>query len=203
MSSELEELKSWRKRERARLVAARQAVEPATLEAWRVRMDDCLERRLPGLAAGVIGFCWPIKGEYDARHVVARLRSRGAVTALPVVVAPRTPLLFREWKPGDALAHGALDIPYPKDSREVIPDTVLLPMNGWDGEGYRLGYGGGFFDRTLASYSRRPFVIGVSYELARIETVKPQSWDIPVDCVLTERGLYRRAGDGRLAFEGA
>lgn len=203
MQTDLEALKAWRKQERARLVAAREAVDHATLAQWRERMDECLERRFPGLAKGVVGFCWPIKNEYDARYVAKRLRDRGAVTAMPVVVAPRTPLVFREWHPGVELAKGAMDIPYPKDSREVIPDWVLLPMNGWDGEGYRLGYGAGFFDRTLASYAKRPFVIGVTFELARMQTVKPQSWDIPVDCVLTERGLYRRGADGKLAFEGA
>ncbi len=202
MDSDWEALRLWRKQERARLVAAREAVEPSTLAGWRERMDDCLERRFPDLATGVLAFCWPIKGEYDARYVGKRLRDRGAVTAMPVVVAPRTPLVFREWHPGVELAIGAMDIPYPKDSREVVPDSVLLPMNGWDAEGYRLGYGAGFFDRTLASLAKRPLVIGVTFELARMETVHPQPWDIPVDCVLTERGLYRRGADGKLFFEG-
>jgi 5-formyltetrahydrofolate cyclo-ligase len=116
-------------------------------------------------------------------------------------VAPRQPLEFREWHPGVELATGPLDIPYPARSPVVVPDAVLLPMNGWDQAGYRLGYGGGFFDRTLASFSKKPAVIGVAYEIARMETIHPQSWDIPVDWVVTERGVYRRDGD-RLAFLG-
>jgi len=84
---------------------------------------------------------------------------------------------------------------------EVLPDTVLLPMNGWDAQGYRLGYGAGYFDRTLASLAVRPRVIGVTYEIARMETIHPQAWDIPADFVVTERGVYRRAPDGRLSFE--
>jgi 5,10-methenyltetrahydrofolate synthetase len=100
------------------------------------------------------------------------------------------------------LAEGAMKIPYPVDSREVIPDSVLLPMNGWDAQGYRLGYGAGFFDRTLASLPARPRVIGVTYELARMETIYPQAWDIPADFVVTEKGTYRRASDGWLVFEG-
>ena len=68
-----------------------------------------------------------------------------------------------------------------------------------DEAGYRLGYGGGFFDRTLASLARKPVVIGVSYELARIKTIRPQAWDIPMDWVVTERGTYRRDPEG-LAF---
>jgi 5,10-methenyltetrahydrofolate synthetase len=117
-------------------------------------------------------------------------------------VAPKQPLAFREWHPGVALATGPLDIPYPKDSPEVTPEAVLLPMNGWDAQGYRLGYGGGFFDRTLAALAKKPIVIGVTYELARMETIQPQPWDIPMDYVVTERGVYRRDPEG-LAFLGA
>ena len=83
-------------------------------------------------------------------------------------MAPKTPLVFREWHPGVELAEGALKIPYPVNSRELEPKAVLLPMNGWDAQGYRLGYGAGFFDRTLASLKEKPLVIGVSYEMARI-----------------------------------
>ncbi|HUK05319.1 MAG TPA: 5-formyltetrahydrofolate cyclo-ligase [Burkholderiales bacterium] len=197
-----DQVKAWRKSERSRLIAARAALDAATLEAHRLRMDAHLERAFPGLASSKLAFCWPIKGEYDARHLARTLRERGALTALPVVVAPRQPLVFREWHPGVRLAKGPLDIPYPADSAEVVPNAVLLPMNGWDPAGYRLGYGGGFFDRTLAALAKRPAVIGVTYEIARIETIHPQSWDIPVDWVVTERGVYRRDGS-KLAFLGA
>ena len=196
-----DQLKAWRKTERNRLIAAREALDAATLERFRLRIDAHLERAFPGLAAAKLAFCWPIRGEYDARHLARTLRERGALTALPVVVAPRQPLVFREWHPGVRLARGPLDIPYPADSPAVVPDAVLLPMNGWDEKGYRLGYGAGFFDRTLVNFSRKPAVIGVSYELARMETIHPQSWDIPVDWVVTERGVYRRDAEG-LAFLG-
>ena len=151
---------------------------------------------------GALAFCWPIKNEYDARHLAKTLRERGALTALPVVVAPKQPLAFREWHPGVELAIGPLDIPYPVNSPRVIPEAVLVPMNGWDSKGYRLGYGGAFFDRTLASLEKKPVVIGVSYEFARLDTIHPQPWDIPMDYVVTERGVYRRDPDG-LAFLGA
>jgi 5-formyltetrahydrofolate cyclo-ligase len=194
-------LKAWRRSERERLLAARAAITPEVLDGWRRRIDGFLERSFPGLARCRLAFCWPIKGEYDARHLARTLRSRGALTALPVVVAPRTPLIFREWHPGIELAKGALDIPYPANSPQVTPEAVLLPMNGWDAQGYRLGYGAGFFDRTLASLPRKPLVIGVTYELAKLDTIHPQSWDIPVDYVVTERGVYRRDPEG-LVFLG-
>jgi 5-formyltetrahydrofolate cyclo-ligase len=194
-------LKLWRKTERDRLIAAREALAPAVVDAWRRRIDAALERSFPGLARCRLAFCWPIRGEYDARHLARTLRGQGALTALPVVVAPRQPLAFREWHPGVRLAKGALGIPYPADSAEVTPDAVLLPMNGWDMGGYRLGYGGGFFDRTLASLAKRPVTIGISYEMARLDTIHPQSWDIPMDYVVTERGVYRRDGEA-LAYLG-
>ena len=194
-------LKAWRKAERERLIAARVAVEPTMLDSWRRRMDITLERSFPGLARCRLAFCWPIKGEYDARHLARTLRSRGALTALPVVVKPKSPLIFREWHPGVEMVAGVLDIPYPVGSPDVVPEAVLLPMNGWDMQGYRLCYGGGFFDRTLASLAKRPLTIGVTYEFAKLDTIHPQSWDIPMDYVVTERGVYRRDGD-RLEFLG-
>jgi len=194
-------LKHWRKAQRERLIAARLGIEPSVLDSWRRRIDAYLERSFPGLARCRLAFCWPIKGEYDARHLARTLRSRGALTALPVVVAPKAPLIFREWHPGIELVKGPLDIPFPPKSQQLTPDAVLLPMNGWDGAGYRLGYGGGFFDRTLASLDKKPLTIGVSYELARLDSIVPQPWDIPMDYVVTERGVYRRDPEG-LAFLG-
>lgn len=194
-------LKTWRRAERERLIAARAALTPETLDSWRRRMDGFIEASFPGLARCRLAFCWPIKGEYDARHLARTLRERGALTALPVVVAPKTPLKFRAWHPGVRLEKGALDIPFPSDSAEVVPNAVLLPMNGWDRQGYRLGYGAGFFDRTLASLAKKPLVIGVSYELAKLDTIHPQSWDLPMDYVVTERGVYRRDPEG-LVFLG-
>lgn len=199
---EANELTRWRKEQRERLVAARLAVDAATLDNWRRRIDSHLECAFPGLAGAVVALCWPIKNEYDARHFARRLRERGSRTALPAVVAPKSPLVFREWHPGVKLAVGGLDIPYPVDSDVLQPSAVLLPMNGWDAQGYRLGYGAGFFDRTLASLEKRPVVIGVTFELARLETIHPQSWDVPVDYVVSERGVYRRDPEG-LVFLGA
>ena len=196
------ELMAWRKHLRHELLARRRAVPEEWLHAWRIAIDGHLRYGFPGLAKGVVAFCWPIQNEYDARHLIHRLRQQGATAVLPVVVAPNTPLVFREWHPGVEMALGKLDIPYPKASPELVPNTVLLPMNGFDQQGYRLGYGGGFFDRTLeALKERRPAVIGVAFELAAIETIHPQPWDMPVDYVVTERGVYR-CDSGKLEFLG-
>lgn len=191
-----ESLKRWRKDERERLVAKRLELDGNSLRAFRVLIDSHIERVFPGLVHGILGFCWPFKNEYDPRFLGHRMRDRGAMTALPVVVAPRQPLIFRLWKPGDELAKGVYDIPYPAAGEPVVPDVALVPMNGFDEAGYRLGYGGGFFDRTLAYLraqdAKRPVAIGVTYELARMPTIQPQSYDIPMDYVVTERGVYER-----------
>jgi len=198
-----DDVKRWRAAERARLIAAREALDGAALDALRRRIDAILERAFPGFARGVLAFCWPIRNEYDARHLARTLRERGALTALPVVLAPRAPLVFREWHPGVQLAAGPLGIPYPIASREVQPDHVLLPMNGWDANGYRLGYGGGYFDRTLAGLTKKPSIIGIAYEQAKIPTIHPQGWDVPADYVVTERGVYRRGPHGLAFLDGA
>jgi 5,10-methenyltetrahydrofolate synthetase len=191
-----DDLKTWRAAERARLIGAREPLDEANLDRLRRRIDAHLERSFPGLAAATLAFCWPMRGEYDARPLADRLRERGAVTALPVVVAPRRPLVFREWHPGVALAPGPLGIPYPTSSEPVVPTVMLVPLHGWDDAGYRLGHGGGFFDRTLAAITPRPIAIGVGYELGRMPTIRPQAWDIPMDWIVTERGVYRRDPDG-------
>jgi len=197
-----DDLPRWRKTTRQRLIAARHALDAATLAALRHAIDRHIERAFPGLAGARLAFCWPIQNEYDARHVARRLRARGTRTALPVVVARAAPLVFRAWRPGIALTRGALGIAYPSRGPEVVPQAILLPVNAWDNAGYRLGYGGGYFDRTLAAVAQKPAVIGVGYECARIETVYPQSWDVPLDYLVTERGVYRRDA-AQLAFLGA
>ncbi len=200
------ELKIWRKSERERLIARRMTLPAEALTGMRIAIDGHLEAALQNWQGGVAAFCWPYQNEYDARFLMHTLRGRsvrsgrGVRTALPVVVAPRQPLIFRLWQPGDALSAGVYGIPYPASGDAVTPDIALVPMNGFDAGGYRLGYGGGFFDRTLAAMraagSKPPLVIGIAYEQARIVTIHPQSHDIPMDYVVTERGFYQRAAQG-------
>ncbi len=195
------DLRDWRKAERARLIAARERLDAATLEALRRHIDRHLGRAFPGLARQTVVFCWPMRGEYDARPFLETLRTRGATTALPVVIGPGQPLAFREWHPGVPLATGPMGIPYPEGSPLVEPAAVLVPLVGWDDAGYRLGYGGGYFDRTLAARSTPFAAIGVGYEQARVPTIRPEPWDVPMDWVVTERGVYRRDPSG-LVFLG-
>ncbi len=194
------ELKDWRKSERVRLIAIRVALSAAQRLRFRMAIDAHLGRAFPLLATSAVAFCWPYQHEYDARHLMRQMRACGARSLLPVVLGQQQPLIFRQWKPGDELAKGVYDIPYPASGEGVVPDVALVPMNGFDARGYRLGYGGGFFDRTLASLRAgglmRPLAIGVTYELARMETIHPQPYDIPMDYVVTEHGVYQRRDSG-------
>jgi len=202
MPPESTEIADWRRDQRKRLIALRESIAPGQLLGWRIAIDSHLLRGFPGLRGSVVAICWPYRNEYDARHLAAQLRAAGTTILLPVVLAKAAPLQFREWHPGVAMARGTLGIPYPTETPFVRPKVVLLPMVGFDRAGYRLGYGGGYFDRTLAAAQPRPIVIGVVHELARMETIHPQVHDIPVDYVVTERGVYRR-DSSELAFLGA
>jgi len=183
------DIAAWRKEERKRLIAARMAL----LAAEREAMDEAIREQLAaqiGPAEGrVISAYWPFRAEPDLRPLLRRVRDEGARVALPIVVAKGQPLIFREWLPGSKLARGVWNIPYPEDGPEVVPDVSIAPVVGFDAGCYRLGYGGGFFDRTLASLPQRPRCFGVGYESQRIATIHPQVHDIPMVAVVTEQGV--------------
>jgi 5-formyltetrahydrofolate cyclo-ligase len=110
--------------------------------------------------------------------------------ALPVVETPGTPLAFRRWTPGMGMERGHWGIPVPPATSErLTPEISLAPLVGWDAEGYRLGYGGGYFDRTLAALAPKPFVIGVGLQSARLATIAPQPHDVPLSVIVTEAGV--------------
>ncbi|RQP04459.1 MAG: hypothetical protein D1H97_17770 [Paracoccus sp. BP8] len=100
---------------------------------------------------------------------------------------PASPLAFHRWSPGAPMRRGHWNIPVPASIEAVEPDVVLAPLVGWDGRGYRLGYGGGYFDRTLAA--RRPLAVGTGLQSARLATIYPQPHDIPLAAIVTETGL--------------
>ena len=180
---------SWRKLERERLITARLALSADYRAAQAQAIARELDRQIPAGAATVVSVYWPIRGEPDLRPWMQAACERGLRIALPVAVAPRQPLQFRAWRPGTAMARGLWNIPHPADGAELVPTVVLAPVVGFDTASYRLGYGGGFFDRTLAQLVPLPLVIGVGYPEAAIATIYPQLHDIPMHSIVTgERG---------------
>lgn len=178
------EIMAFRRAERARLIEARLALSPdGRAEASRQIAAE-LERLLEPLSSLRISFYWPFRGEPDLRAFATRVTEAGGTAYLPVVVEKGQPMIFRPWAPGGALTRGIWNIPIPDTDDVGTPDVVIAPLVGFDGGNYRLGYGGGFFDRTLAGLSPRPRVIGVGYALQRLETIHPLPHDIPMDEII-------------------
>lgn len=145
---------------------------------------------IPRIAA----FCWPVRHEPDVRALLAAWATRGTRAALPVVVDANAPLAFREWTPATPLVPDRYGIPTPAAGELVVPDLILLPLNGFDGAGYRLGYGGGYFDRTLAALAPRPLAVGVGFEVNRLDSIHPEGHDERLDWIVTEAGAFRIPG---------
>jgi 5,10-methenyltetrahydrofolate synthetase len=192
-----EDLRAFRNDLRGRLVAAREAL-PAELHAQLSRkLERHLGALLDALNPAVLAFCWPFRGEFDARPLVAQRLGRGLRACLPVVVDNGLPLEFREWAPASEMIEDRYGIHIPARGESLRPDAILMPLNAFDEGGYRLGYGGGYFDRSLAALAPRPRAIGVGFELARVSSIRPQAHDLPMDCIVTEEGIYD-VRDGRL-----
>jgi len=174
----------WRKLERERLIAARMAMPAAERARHTEAVVRELDRLLPVDPGTVVSVYWPIRGEPDLRAWMAAAHARGLRVALPVAVALGQALSFREWRPGAPMARGLWNIPFPAEGAEVVPTAVIAPLVGFDAACYRLGYGGGFFDRTLHGLASKPLVIGVGYPQQRLATIFPQDHDVPMDCIV-------------------
>jgi 5-formyltetrahydrofolate cyclo-ligase len=176
-------------------VLMRQQAAARRLTAFRENpgAGDALAGRLvdagivpPG---AIVSGYWPLDGEMDVRPALTALHGLGHVIGLPVVVAKNTPLLFRRWQPGMVLQPGPFRVlTPPDDSPEVQPRVLLVPLLAFDRLGYRLGYGGGFYDRTLAKLRASGHVlgIGIAFACQEVAEVPRGPRDHPIDFVATE-----------------
>jgi 5-formyltetrahydrofolate cyclo-ligase len=193
-----DEVKVWRKAERTRLISEREALPIERRRAARERVRAILATEVPELRRATIGFYWPFRAEIDLVGFVRGLIEGGSRAALPVVVEKGQPLAFWHWEPGTAMRPGIWNIPVPAVAEPVEPDCLLVPLVGFDDQGYRLGYGGGYYDRTLAAMPRRPMALGIGYAFQHLPTIRPQPFDLPMDAVVTEDGIrwHRRRVPG-------
>jgi 5-formyltetrahydrofolate cyclo-ligase len=187
-----EETLAWRKEQRAHLIPARVAIPDTTRDAWTQRIIASLEPVVMAVD-GTVSFYWPFRGEPNLRPLMRRMVAAGRSVALPVVVQPRHPLEFRPWTPGCEMLLGVWNIPIPDTRERVTPRLLLAPVVGFDPQRYRLGYGGGYFDRTLAALRGPCTVIGVGYDCQALATIHPLAHDIPMDRIVTESGFRHEA----------
>jgi 5-formyltetrahydrofolate cyclo-ligase len=179
----------------ARKVAARvrkRAHEQVGLEA-STQLAALRFPVVPVVGRSVVSAFFPYKTEIDTRGFLGRLAGDGWTTALPIVIALGEPLVFRRWLPGEPTVPGMWDIPQPtEDARVVEPDVLLVPMLAFDRQGYRLGYGGGFYDRTLETLRAKKTIvaIGVAYAAQEVDSVVRGAHDQPLDFVITEKEVF-------------
>ncbi len=177
-----------RRAARQRLRAMLKALPPDWVAAGSAGIAARLEQALPELRTGCFAFTWPMPGEPDLREAAARWIAAGARASLPETVKGQ-PLTFRPWTPDAPMRPGVWDIPFPDTAETITPDILLVPCLGYDQDGFRLGNGGGYYDRTLAAMSPRPFTVGVGWSHAVLTSIDPEPHDMPMDLIVTERAL--------------
>ncbi|WP_417416139.1 5-formyltetrahydrofolate cyclo-ligase [Hoeflea sp.] len=178
----------FRKAERTRLYAERQQVSLEDRKVMAAAISTRLTEILGDVTGRTIAVYWPIRGELNLHPWMVEASERGAQICLPVVVEKNEPVEFHRWSPDSAMAKGIWNIPVPADLGPVVPDVVIVPLVGVDEEGYRLGNGGGYYDRTLARLPDDLMIIGVGQPFARMKTIFPMPWDIPMKKVVLGDG---------------
>jgi len=186
-------VKAWRAQTRSVLLARRAAIEARE----RQRRGEIAKERLLAevdLAPHrVLGFYWPIRAEIDARDIATRHIEAGGIAALPVITHKNAPVEFWPWTPGMSMRRGVWNIPVPAVGEPVRPDALIIPLVGFDADCFRLGYGGGYYDRTLAALMPLPLRIGIGFANAALATIHPQPHDIPMSVIVTDSSVHRVA----------
>ena len=181
------EIKAWRKAQRETIIGRRMARDPAERKRLSAPVIEYLRSVIDVTRYPVLGAYWPIRGEIDLREFARQHVEAGGIVGLPVVVQDAAPVEFWRWRPGVALKRGHWNIPVPPVREVISPNVLVVPLVGFDSGRYRLGYGGGFYDRTLAAAAPRPHTIGIAFADAELPSIYPQPHDIPMDVIVTER----------------
>ncbi len=180
---------------RKQLQAERQAMVDRHQRS--VHLQEVLRVWLVGRPESTIGAYWPIKGEFDALPALYRWSEAHDTRriGLPVINRDTRQLRFHVWYPGCPMEEDAYGIPKPKDTEPFEPQMLLVPCVGFGPRGLRLGYGGGFYDRTLAALKPSPLTVGVGYANGHVPWLQPEPHDVPLDAMLTDEGLHWQRQD--------
>lgn len=175
---------------RASARAARAAAHAADDGRAGARVAAHFLARFAPPSGTTVSAYWAVGAEMDAGLLMAALHAQGARVALPAIRAPGQPLAFRLWQPGDTLVPGALGIGEPrKEAPEIEPTCLVVPLLAFDRAGFRLGQGGGYYDRTLAALRAKGRVraIGLAYAAQEVAAVPHGATDEPLDGIVSER----------------
>jgi 5-formyltetrahydrofolate cyclo-ligase len=185
-------------RDKAALRRQLQAERQSLLDrhARAVELQEVLRVWLVSRPETAIGAYWPIKGEFDALPALFRWTEGGPGRriGLPVMNRETKQLTFHVWYPCCEMEEDACGIPKPKGTERFEPSMLLVPCVGYGPKGVRLGYGGGFYDRTLASLAPRPFTAGLAYAHGFVPWLQAEAHDMPLDAVLNEDGVAWERG---------
>jgi 5-formyltetrahydrofolate cyclo-ligase len=182
---------------RARALGARKAIKLEQAHEAAQRLSVHLFKFIPQSCRVIAGYM-AIHGEISVAPALAAFHARGHMLALPVVIGEGKPLIFRKWQPGAALEKGAygIDVP-PAAASEIIPDAVIVPLAAFDAEGHRLGYGAGYYDRTIPkmrAQKKEVLLIGAAYSQQQVEHIPVDEHDRKLDAVVTEKGVIVTGG---------
>jgi 5,10-methenyltetrahydrofolate synthetase len=191
-----EQTKNFKRQLRKDLVEKRLAITDSEYLVLNKAISQLIMEQFKLLQWMKIGFYWPFQGEFDPLPAINFLRAKGTSVALPVIIEKKCPLRFFEWSPTVRMSNSIFNIPIPLNTAEIKPNALLIPLIGFDEHGYRLGYGGGYYDRTLADMRVQPLKIGVAFEMSRVPSIFPQPHDIAMDFIVTETGVYQNNDRG-------
>ncbi len=165
-------------------------------EASGRAVESFLEQ-VPVPQNAVVALYWPMGEELDCRELISALHARGHPICLPAIIVPDRPLVFRLWDGAEKLQPGPFGTKQPKkNAPETVPDIIVLPLLGFDEQGNRLGYGKGYYDRTIAAMSHKPLLAGLAFGVQELEHIPASPLDVPLHLVVTEEGLCRFVEEG-------
>jgi 5,10-methenyltetrahydrofolate synthetase len=172
---------------RQQLLSARRALDPATRAAWDRAIGAHVIDWWKAAQPAALGVYWPLRDEPDLHPAYAELARLGARLLLPVVVQKDAALEFAEWRIGETMVKDKMGVAVPAELRlqTAYPPALLVPCLGFNPQGYRLGYGGGFYDRTLARHTPRPQTLGIAYQCLQVQFAG-DSHDVALDRIITE-----------------